>query len=118
MDPRHDQLLSAIDQDDVKTASEILPDGIDLNQPCAELDGAPALFLAILKGNAAMVQLAAIYTAKPLNLARQAHLLMDWEKYHAIVEILERFGGTDEDGHIDSSDLIETTKAEAKRWQS
>lgn len=114
METLRDQLLSAIDKDDVKTASRIIASGIDLNVPCTELDGAPALFLAILKGNQSMVQLlldhganpnywadepvATTYTAKPLDLARQARLLMDWDKYHAIVKLLVRFGATDENG--------------------
>jgi ankyrin repeat protein len=134
MEPLRDQLLSAIDKEDVKTASEILTSGIDLNVPCAELDGAPALFFAILKGNHAMVQLmlehganpnyradepvASIYSPKPLDLARQARMLMDWEKYDAIVKLLEKFGATYENGQIDSNDLIEKSKAEAKKWQS
>jgi ankyrin repeat protein len=95
METLHDQLLSAIDKDDLETASRILKNSIDLNVACAELDGAPALFLAILKGDQSMVQLllehgadpnyradervASIYTAKPLDLARQSRMLMDWE---------------------------------------
>jgi ankyrin repeat protein len=118
----------------VKTASEILNRGIDLDVPYAELDGAPPLFFAVLKGNPEMVQLllqhgpepnytadepvASIYSAKALNLARHARMLMDWEKYHAIVKLLERFGATDEDGQTDSDDRIDKIKAEAKRWQS
>lgn len=134
METLRDQLLSAIDKDDVKRASQIIASGIDLNVPCAELDGAPALFLAILKGNQTMVQLmlehgadpnyraddpvASIYSAKPLDLARQARMLMDWEKYHAIVKLLEKFGATYENGQVDSRDHVEKSKAEAKRWQS
>jgi hypothetical protein len=61
---------------------------------------------------------ASIYSAKPLDLARQARMLMDWEKYDAIVKLLEKFGATYENGQIDSNDLIEKSKAEAKKWQS
>jgi len=134
METLHDQLLAAIDKDDVKKASQIIANGIDLNVACSELDGAPVLFFAILKGNYLMVKLmlehganpnywadepvATIYTAKPLDLARQARLLMDWDRYHAIVELLEKFGATDEDGKVDSSELLDKTKVEAKNWQS
>lgn len=134
MEAHQNQLLAAIDNDDVRQASQLIATGIDLNVPCAELDGAPALFLAILKGNLAMVQLllehganpnhwadepaATIYTAKPLDLAREARLLMDWDKYHAIVELLEKFGASDENGEVDSSDCLNQTKVEAKEWQS
>lgn len=130
----HDKLLAAIDKDDLETARHLVTGDIDLNIACSELEGAPVLFLAILKGNLAMVQLllehganpnywadepvATIYTAKPLDLARQARLLMDWDKYHAIVELLEKFGATDENGEVDSSDLLDKTKVEAKNWQS
>lgn len=41
-----DQLLSAIDKDDVKTASRIIASGIELNVPCTELDGGPTPTLA------------------------------------------------------------------------
>jgi ankyrin repeat protein len=134
METIQDQLLSAIDENDVKTASQIIAKGIDLNAACAELDGAPALFFAILKGNQSMVQLlldhgadpnyradepvAFIYCTKPLDLAREARMLMDWGKYHAIVKLLEKFGATDENDQIDSSDLLEKCKSEAEKWQS
>jgi ankyrin repeat protein len=134
METLHNQLLAAIDKDDVKKASQIIANGIDLNVPCAELDGAPVLFFAILKGNYSMVQLmlehgadpnyraneavASIYTEKPLDLARQARMLMDWEKYHTIVNLLESFGATYEDGQLESNDQFEKSQSEAKKWQS
>jgi ankyrin repeat protein len=134
METLHDQLLAAIDKDDVKKASQIIANGIDLNVPCAELDGAPVLFFAILKGNYSMVQLmlehganpnyradeavASIYTEKPLDLARQARMLMDWEKYQAIVKLLESFGATYENGQVESNDELEKSKAEAEKRQS
>jgi ankyrin repeat protein len=130
----HDQLLAAIDKDDLETATHLVTGDIDLNIPCSELQGAPALFLAILKGNLAMVQLllehgadpnyradepaASIYTEKALALARQARMLMSWDQYHPIVQLLEKFGATDEGAPIESRDLLEKSKAEAKRWQS
>jgi ankyrin repeat protein len=97
------QLLSASDNDDLETASRLVTADIDLNVPCAELQGAPALFLAILKGNPAIVQLllehganpnyradepaASIYTKKPLALARQARMVMNWNQYQPIVQL-------------------------------
>lgn len=134
METLHNQLLAAIDNDDVRKALEIITNDMDLNLPCAELDGAPVLFFAILKGNYSMVQLmlehganpnyraneavASIYTEKPLDLARQARMLMDWEKYHAIVKLLESFGATYEDGQVESDDQVQKSKAEAKKRQS
>ena len=61
---------------------------------------------------------ASIYTEKPLALARQARMLMNWDQYHPIVQLLEKFGATDEDTPHESQDLLEKSKAEAKRWQS
>ena len=134
METLHNQLLAAIDTDDVKRALQIIANGIDLNVPCAELDGAPVLFFAILKSNYSMVQLllehganpnyraneavASIYTEKPLDLARQARMLMDWEKYHTIVKLLESFGATYEDGQVESNDQVEKSQSEAKKFQS
>ncbi len=134
METLQDQVLAAIDKDDVETASRLITDDIDLNVPCTELQGAPALFLAILKGNLAMVQLllehgadpnyradepaASIYTEKPLALAKQGRMLMNWEQYHPIVTLLQKFGAIDEVTPLKSEDLFEKTKAEAKDWQS
>lgn len=113
MNALFDRLLAAVDRDDLQTATEILASRIDLNVPCVELDGAPVLFLAILRGHNGMVKLllehgadvnyradepvASIYAAKPLDLARQSRRLMDWEKYDPIVKLLEEFGATSED---------------------
>lgn len=57
METLHDKLLAAIDKEDLETARHLVTGDIDKNIPCTELEGAPALFLAILKGNLAMVQL-------------------------------------------------------------
>ena len=134
METLHDPLLAAIYNDDLETVTGLVVDKIDVNRPCSEIQGAPPLFLAILKGNLSMVQLllehgadpnysadepaASIYTKKPLALARQARLLMNWDQYHPIVQLLERFGATDEEAPIETQYSLEKTKAEAKRWQS
>jgi len=117
-----------------KTAAYLVAGDINLNVPCPKIQGAPPLFLATLKGNSAMVQLllqhgadpnyraeeptASIYTETPLALARQARMLMNWDKYHPIVQLLETFGAADEYAPIETQDSLEQTKAEAKRWQS
>ena len=134
METLHDQLLAAIDKDDLETAKYLVGDNINLNTSCSEIQGAPPLFLAILKGNPSMVQLllehgadpnyradepaASIYTEKPLALARQARLLMSWDQFHPIVELLERFGATHENAPIETRESLERSKAEAKRWQA
>jgi ankyrin repeat protein len=128
------QLLAAIDSRDLEGASRVINDDIDLNVPCAELQGAPPLFLAILSGNLAMVQLlldhgadpnfraqepaASIYTEQPLALAKQSRMLMNWDQYHPIVMLLEKFGAIDEGASVESQSSLEKTKAEAKKWQS
>jgi len=134
MKPPPVSLLTAINQEDLLTATEILASRIDLNVPCEELHGAPVLFLAILKGNGSIVKLllehgadpnyraeepvASIYTAKPLDLARQLRMLMDWEKYDAVVTLLKEFGATYEDEQVESKEVLEKSKVEAKTWQS
>lgn len=134
MEAFHDQLLAAIDKDDLEAATSLVANDINLNTSISEIHGAPPLFFAILKGNRAMVQLllqhgadpnyragepaASIYTEKPLALARQARLLMNWDQYQPIAELLETFGATDEDAPIEMGDSLEKIKAEAKRWQS
>ena len=118
METIHDKLLDAIDKDDLETAKHLVSGEIDLNIPCSELQGAPPLYLAILKGNVAMVQLllehgadpnyradepaASIYTEKPLALARQARNVMNRGQYHPIVQLLEQYGAIDEGIPIES----------------
>src|SRR5918998_2920718 len=98
----HEQLLIAIAEGNFDEAKRLIRSGIDLNAACDE--GASALYPAILSGDASLVQLmlehgadpnfladepaATIYTEKPLELAKQARFLMDWDKYHPIVELL------------------------------
>ena len=59
-----------------------------------------------------------IYTDKPLELATQARFLMDWDKYHPIVKLLEEFGATDVDGQADSYDDFEGRERRAREWQA
>jgi ankyrin repeat protein len=60
-----DLLCHAIDADDLETARQLLTSGVDLNVPCFEIQGAPVLYLAILKGNLTMVQLLLNHGADP-----------------------------------------------------
>jgi|SRR5215213_760559 len=102
----HEQLLTAIAEGNPAEAERLVQGGIDLNAPCDQ--GASALYSAILSGDVSLVRMmlaygadpnfhagepaATIYTERPLELARQARFLMDWEKYHPIVELLELSG--------------------------
>ena len=134
MDTSLNLLLDAIDKDDLETATHLVARVVNLNVPCAELDGAPALFLAILKGNLRMVQLlldhgadpnycaeepvATIYDENPLSLAKGARFLLNWDQYEPIVQLLEKFGAVDEGAPTESRQGPEKIEAEAKRWQS
>ena len=94
------RLLDAINTGDITEAQCLIETGLDLNNPCD--DGATPLYAAILNGHVSLVRLmldraadpnffadepaASIYTEKPLDLAMQARFLMDWDKFHPIVE--------------------------------
>ena len=128
----HEQLMTAIVEENVDEVSWLIQRDLDLNIRCDQ--GASALFVAVLQGNASILRLmlehgadsnliadepaASIYTEKPLELAMQSRFLLDWEKYHPIVELLERFGATDSDGCVESSDELRVRKQRAKDWQN
>jgi hypothetical protein len=102
----HEQLMGAVVEDNVQEVQRLIENDIDLNSRCDQ--GASALSGAILHGNLSIIRLmlehgadpnlvadepaATIYSEKPLDLALQASFLMDWEKYHPIVKLLESFG--------------------------
>ena len=127
-------LLDAIDKDDLETATCLVTRVVNLKVPCSELDGAPALFFAILKGNLPMVQLlldhgadpnyraeepvATIYAENPLSLAKGARFLLNWDQYQPIAQLLEKFGAVDEGAPTESQQVLEKIEAKAKRWQS
>jgi len=112
----YDKLFDAINTGDVDEARRLIETGLDLNSPCDQ--GATPLYAAILRGHQALVRLmlsrgadpnfvasepaASIYTEKPLDLAMQARFLMDWDKFHPIVNMLMEFGATDFDGKVES----------------
>lgn len=128
----HEQLLTAIGEGDLVEAKRLIRGGIDLNVPCDQ--GASALYTGILGGDVALVQLllenganpnfqadepaASIYTEKPLELAMHARFLMNWDKYHLIVRLLEEFGATDGDGRVESGHDLEARERRAREWQS
>ena len=60
---------------------------------------------------------ASIYTEKPLELAMQARFLMDWDKYHPIVKLLEEYGATDADGRVESIGDLGVCERRAREWQ-
>jgi hypothetical protein len=128
----HEQLMAAIVEDNVGEAQRLIRNGLELNARCDQ--GASALYGAILQGNISIIKLmlehgadpnliadepaASIYTEKPLELAMQARFLVDWNKYHPIVKLLEEFGATDSDGCVESSDDLKVCEERAKEWQA
>ena len=110
--------------------SHLIEKGIDLNYRCDQ--GASALFGAILQGNVSIIKLllehgadpnlvadeptAIIYTEKPLDLAREARFLMDWDKYHPIVKLLEAYGATNDNGEAQNDS--KAVELRAREWQS
>src|SRR5215207_4371323 len=128
----HEQLITATVEDNVGEVQRLIQSGLDLNARCDQ--GASALYGAILQGNTSIIQLmlehgadpnliadepaASIYTEKPLELAMQARFLMDWDKYHPIVKLLEEFGAKDSGGCVESSDDLKVREERAKEWQA
>jgi ankyrin repeat protein len=128
----YEQLMGALVEDNVEELQRLIENGIDLNSRCDQ--GASALSGAILHGNLSIIRLmlehgadpnlladepaASIYSEKPLDLARQASFLMDWEKYHSIVELLENFGATDCEGRAESDEDSKTREIRAREWQA
>lgn len=126
----YEQFITAVVDNDVREVSHLIEKGIDLNYRCDQ--GASALFGAILQGNVSIIRLmlehgadpnlvadepaATIYTEKPLDLARQARFLMDWDKYHPIVKLLEAFGATNDIGEVEKDS--KTVELRAREWQS
>ena len=128
----HEQLMIAIVEEKLDELQRLIQSGLDLNARCDQ--GASALYGAILHGNTSIIRMmlehgadpnfiadepaASIYTEKPLELAMQARFLMDWDKYHPIVKLLEEFGATDSDGCVESSTDLNVSEQRAKEWQA
>ena len=128
----YEQLLGAVVKDNVEDVQRLIETGIDLNSLCDQ--GASALYGAILCGNQRIIRLmlengadpnlladepaSSIYSEKPLDLALQASFLMDWDKYHPIVKLLESFGATDCDGRLESDDDSKAREVRAREWQA
>jgi ankyrin repeat protein len=105
----YEEIFTAIAANQVEEAASLIRSGLDLN--IASAQGVPALYPAILSGDASLVRLmlerganpnfvadeptATIYAEKPIELALQARLLMDWDRYDQIVKLLEEFGATE-----------------------
>jgi ankyrin repeat protein len=132
MADRYEELLAAIAEGNYTEAMHLVHCGIDLNAPCDE--GASPLFAAILSGDISLVRMmlehgadpnfvaaepaASIYTEKPLELAMQARFLMDWDKYHPIVKLLEKFGAAHAAGQVESGSDFEGREKRAREWQA
>ena len=128
----YEQLMTAIVEKNRDEVQRLLQNGMDLN---ARVDrGTSVLYCAILEGDEIIVRLmlehgadpnlladesaATIYTEKPLDLARQARFLMDWDKYDPIVKLLKAFGATDLEGRVDSESDSPVCEARARDWQA
>jgi len=126
----YEEFVTAVVENDVREVTCLIESGIDLNFRCDQ--GASVLFGAILQGNLSLIGLmlengadpnlvadepaATIYTEKPLDLARQARFLIDWDKYHPIVELLEAFGATNDHGEVEKDS--KAVEFRARQWQS
>ena len=126
----YERFVTAVVENDVREVTRLIESGIDLNYRCDQ--GTSALSGAILEGNLIIIGLmlengadpnlvadepaASIYAEKPLDLARQARFLMDWDKYHPIVKLLEAFGATNAKGEVENESKV--VELRAREWQS
>jgi len=125
-----EKFYAAVEQENIIEVENLINDGFDLNEN--DNEGATVLFFAILQGNIEIVQLilerganadiiadepaASIFTEKPLDLAQQLRFLTNWDKYHPIVKLLEKFGAKDFDGRPDfTEEKLEEAKKRAKQ---
>lgn len=127
----HERLMAAVAEKNTGDVQRLLENGIDLNVRVDQ--GASVLFGAILQGDELLIRLmlehgadpnliahepgATIYAEKPLNLARQARFLLDWDKYDPIVKLLEAFGATDIEEQVESESDATLAEARARDWQ-
>ena len=100
--PKNDLLYQAVETSDVQQIRKLATSGSDINTPCD--NGATVLFLAVLKANIEVIRTLlelgadpnfqaaepalSVYADTPLELALQARVVMDWEKYNPIVQLL------------------------------
>ena len=126
----YERFVTAVVENDVREVTRLIESGIDLNYRCDQ--GTSALSGAILEGNLIIIALmlengadpnlvadepaASIYAEKPLDLARQARFVMDWDKYHPIVKLLEAFGATNAKGEVENESKV--VELRARDWQS
>lgn len=125
-----EKFYAAVEREDIAEIEKLINDGFDLNK--FDEEGATVLFFAILQGNIEIVQLllerganaditadepaASIFTEKPLDLAQQLRFLTNWDKYHPIVKLLEKFDATDFEGRGDvSEEKLNEIKERAKQ---
>lgn len=128
-----EKIYGAVEQENISEVESLISDGFDINS--RDEDGATILFFAILQGNIEIVRLlldrganadiiadepaASIFTEKPLDLAQQLRFLTNWDKYHPIVKLLEKFGATDYEGKSDfSPEKLDEAKIRALQWQN
>lgn len=104
----NDLLYKAVKTSNVQQIRELAATGRDINAPCD--NGASVLFVAILIANVEVIRTLlelgadpnfqavepalSVYADTPLDVAMQARLVMDWEKYNPIVQILIDYGAT------------------------
>lgn len=127
-----EKIYSTIEPENISEVEELVCNGFDINS--RDEDGATVLFFAILQGNIEIVRLllnlganadivadkpaASIFTEKPLDLAQQLRFLTNWDKYHPIVKLLEKFGATDYEIKSDFSDeKLQEVKERAKQQE-
>ena len=111
---QYELLLKAVQTSDVHQIRELVSSGLDINHrfniPNSCDDGASVLFGAVLYANLEVIRTLlelganpnfravepalSVYADTPLDVAIQARLVMDWEKYNPVVQLLIDYGAT------------------------
>jgi hypothetical protein len=132
MSPTMSRVLQALAARDAAALSSAVQDceAIDERLP----DGESVLFHAVLSGHIDFVETLIAGGADPnfratepaedslaptpLELAQQARFLMDWDKYHPIVELLRAYVARKPEGFAYASGGLEAIEARARSWQA
>jgi hypothetical protein len=126
------RLVKGVERADLTAIRDALAAGANVN--ALDNDGASVILYACLAADADVVRLlldegadpnaradepaASTLAETPLDLVMQAQIVLDWEKYTPIYELLVARGAVDADGAAPDSTLNPSRRDRALTWQS